>query len=162
MATGPASTKDISAAEGAKLVLEAKSWKGTPYKLVGAASIKGTGGDCSGSTWCIYTAAGFAYDYRNTATFAAYVAEKKNFRKLGAGEAKQDGDLLLWSDHMAIYSSFALDKDNATTARVNAKGANWTQANDMWTATRPGGGPYQPHKMAYFKPTVPAVYRYQK
>lgn len=34
--------------------------------------------------------------------------------------------------------------------------------NDLWTATRPGGGPYQPNKMSYFKPTPPAVYRYQR
>jgi hypothetical protein len=161
MAPSMAVTKDISANDGAKLVLEAKAWKGTAYRLVGAGSIKGEGGDCSGSTWRIYTAAGFAYDYCSTASFVAYVAEKKKFRKLGA-EAKQEGDLLLWADHMAIYTSFASDKDNATTARVTNKGVKWTQINDMWTATRPGGGPYQPHKMAYFKTVAPTVYRYQK
>lgn len=88
--------------------------------------------------------------------------ESKKFRKLSAMEEKQEGDMLVWSDHMAIYTSFVSDVTNGSTPRVNAKGAKWTQQNDMWTATRPGGGPYQPHKMSYFKPTPPDVYRFQK
>ena len=154
--------KDISAADGALVVAEAKTWKGTPYKLVGAGSIKGDGGDCSGSTWRVYTAVGFAYDYRNSATLDSYVVEKKKFRKLGAAEAKQEGDLLLWSDHMAVYTSFASDAENAVTGRVTAKGAHWDQVNDMWTATHTGGPAYQANKMSYFKITAPQVYRYQK
>ena len=162
MATGTSSTKDISADDGGKVVLEAKAWKDTPYQLIGSASVKGTGGDCSGSTWRIYGAAGFVYDYRNTATFATYAIQSRKFRKLDASEVKQEGDLLLWPDHMAIYTSFASDKDNATTGRTNAKGTKYTQVNDIWTATHPGGGPYQPHKMSYFKPTAPSVYRFQQ
>jgi hypothetical protein len=153
---------DISLADGAKLVQEAKAWKGTPYALVGSNSVKGINGDCSGSSWRIYSAAGFVYDYRNSASFPAYAIESKKFRKLEVTEAKQEGDMLVWSDHMAIYTSFISDTANATTPRVNAKGTAWTQHNDMWTATRPGGGPYQPNKMSYFKPTPPAVYRFQK
>jgi hypothetical protein len=62
---------------------------------------------------------------------------------------------------MAIYTSFSMDKDNATTARTNAQGP-WTQVNDMWTATRPGGGAYQPGKISYFRSELPTVWRYQK
>ena len=153
---------DISVADGIKVVQEAKTWQGTPYALVGSASVKGIQGDCSGSSWRIYSAAGFAYDYRNSAAFPVYAIESKKFRKLGVMEEKQEGDMLVWSDHMAIYTSFVSDVANGSTPRVNAKGAKWTQQNDMWTATRPGGGPYQPHKMSYFKPTPPDVYRFQK
>ncbi len=155
-------TNDISPADGVKLVQEAKTWKDTPYALVGSASVKGIHGDCSGSSWRIYSAAGFEYDYRNSASFPVYAIESKKFRKLGVMEEKQEGDMLVWSDHMAIYTSFSADRENATTPRVNAKGTRWTQQNDMWTATHPGGGPYQPGKMSYFKPTPPAVYRFQK
>lgn len=161
MAT-PNETNDISPAAGMKLVQEAKTWKGTPYALVGSNSVKGINGDCSGSSWRIYVAAGFPYDYRNSAAFPVYAIQSKKFRKLGVTEAKQEGDLLVWSDHIAIYTSFGSDVANATTPRVNAKGTPWTQHNDMWTATRPGGGPYQPNKMSYFKPTPPDVYRYQR
>ena len=54
---------DISSEDGAKITKEARSWKGTPYKLVGASSTKGGNGgaDCSGSTWRICCAAGFEY-----------------------------------------------------------------------------------------------------
>jgi cell wall-associated NlpC family hydrolase len=94
---------DISADEGAKITAEARTWKDTPYKLVGAGSIKGSGGDCSGSSWRIYTAAGLPYEYRSTSTFIDYVNKTKRFRELRGNEAMQEGDLLFWPDHMAIY-----------------------------------------------------------
>jgi hypothetical protein len=158
----PAKNSDISTDDGAKITAEARTWKDTPYKLVGAGSIKGDGGDCSGSTWRIYEAAGFKYDYRSTSAFVDYVKDKKRFRELGGGEAMQEGDILFWPDHMAIYSTFAGDKDDATTDRVNNKGRHWTQVNDMWTATHPGGQDYEPAKMSFFKSTAPRVFRYQK
>jgi hypothetical protein len=155
--------RDISAADGATITMQAKAWKGTPYKLVGPGSILGDGGDCSGSTWRIYAAAKFDYDYQATATFPDYVAAKKKFRELGPDEAMQEGDILYWSNHMAIFSNFANDPDDASVDRVNAKGQHWTQTNDMWTATHPGGKPYGPGKMSYFKPDEPPrVFRYQK
>ena len=70
--------------------------------------------------------------------------------------------MLWWPDHMAIYSSFASDKENATTPRVNRQGQAWTQVNDMWTASHAGGNPYGPAQMHWFKPGPPVVYRYQK
>jgi NlpC/P60 family len=159
---GNAKNSDISAEEGAKITAEAQTWKGTPYKLVGAGSIKNDGGDCSGSTWRIYTAAGFTYEYRNTSTFIDYVTQKKKFREIPGGDPKQEGDLLFWPDHVAIYTTFAADKDDASTDRVNKKGQHWTQVNDIWTATNPTGGPYQPAKMSFFKTSPPRVFRYQK
>ncbi len=153
---------DITAADGALITVQAMAWKGTPYQLVGPGSVVGHGGDCSGSTWRIYGAAGFAYDYQATGTFPDYVVRKKRFRELSPGEAMQEGDLLYWSNHMAIYSGFANDTPDAATDRVNTAGRHWTQNNDMWTASKPGGPVYGPAKMSYFKPDRPRIFRYQK
>jgi hypothetical protein len=153
---------DISSDDGAKIVAEAATWKGTAYSLLGKESSKGTGGDCSGSTYKIYGVAGFSYDYRNAASFPDYATKSGHFRKLDSSETKQEGDILWWPDHMAVFSSFASDDENATTPRVNRRGQPWTQTNDMWTATHDGGGPYGPAQMHWFKPGPPVVYRYQK
>jgi cell wall-associated NlpC family hydrolase len=69
---------DISATDGALITTEAASWKGTPYSFVGAGTTKGEngGGDCSGTTWRIYSNAGFKYEYQATATFPQYVMDK--------------------------------------------------------------------------------------
>jgi len=154
---------DITPADGLKITQEAKRWKGTEYKKVGDQSDITKGGDCSGTTWRIYTNAGFPYEYRNTATFAAYAEKEQKFRELDAADPRQEGDILLWSDHMAIYCTFASDVENSFTDRVNPKTQkHWSQKNDMWTATKPGGLPYEPAKAEYFKPTAPRVFRYQK
>jgi hypothetical protein len=155
--------QDISVAEGTTITDKAQNWKGTPYALVGAGSIVGISGDCSGSTWRIYVAAGFSYDHQATATFPDYVSESKRFRELGAAEKPQEGDVLYWPGHMAIFSTFSDDPADATTDRVNKNGTHWTQTNDMWTAYHTGGPPFGPGKMSYFKPDSPArVFRYQK
>jgi len=154
---------DITAAQGRLIVLEAMTWSGTPYSLVGNASIKGQGGDCSGSTWRIYAAAGFSYDYRNTGTFASYAASPGPFRKLGDSEVRQDGDVLLWSEHMAIYTTFSspLEAPLRTTPRMNRHNQPWTQVNDMWTAHYTGGPAYGTGASQYFSQTeTPDVYRY--
>jgi cell wall-associated NlpC family hydrolase len=153
---------DISADAGKRIVTEAASWKGTPYLLNGPQAAKGVGGDCSGTTQQIYQAADCPYSYQTAHNFAAYAASSGLFRELGAGELKQEGDILYWSNHMAIYSSFALDPDDATTKRTNAKGQNWTQRNDMWTASHPDGPPYSPAEMRFWRPDAPRVFRYQK
>jgi hypothetical protein len=163
--TTPDTSKDISAADGKLITTEASSWKGTPYKYVGSSTTKGEagGGDCSGTTWQIYSNAGFKYEYQVTATFPKYVDDKKLFRKLGPGEPKQDGDVLLWSDHMSIYSTFTsiAEVGFKTTDRKNAKGQPWVQQNDMWTASRPGGLPYRPSAIQYSgKDSAPEVYRW--
>lgn len=153
---------DITADEGKLIVAEAATWKGTPYSLIGDHSVKGVGGDCSGSTNKIYIAAGFPYDYAMSSDFPAYAIKSGHFRKLDQNEVKQEGDLLSWSDHMAIYTSFAADRPNATTARTNPAGKPWTQINDMWTASKPKGPAYGPNVMRFFKTVPPTVYRYQK
>lgn len=155
--------KDIPLSDGQLIVKEAATWKGTPYALIGEDSKKGTGADCSGSTQKIYNVAGFAYDYKTTEEFPNYAKSSGLFRELDSDEAKQDGDILWWQGHVAIYSSFATDKDNATTQRTNKQGKKWTQDNDMWTASHTKGPPYAPAEMRYFKPgLLPKVYRYQK
>jgi cell wall-associated NlpC family hydrolase len=57
---------DITGEDGKKLASEAAGWKGTKYALIGEKSQKGSSGDCSGTTYKIYSAAGFKYEYRNT------------------------------------------------------------------------------------------------
>ena len=153
---------DITAAQGRLITLEAMTWDGTPYSLVGNGSIKSQGGDCSGSTWRIYTQVGFPYDYRSTGTFAKYATDAGLFRKLKDDEARQDGDILLWSAHMAVYSTFAsqMEAPLRTTPRVTKKGQNWTQVNDMWTAHFTNGPPYGTGASKYFSDDVPDVYRY--
>jgi cell wall-associated NlpC family hydrolase len=164
MSTANAPT-DISSSDGSRITAEAATWKGTPYSLVGAASTKGTtgGGDCSGSTFKIYQAAGFAFEYHSAGQFPAYALSSGHFRELNTGEAKQDGDILSWSDHMAIYSTFmsAAETKDKTTNRTNKQGHGWIQNNDMWTATHTGGGPYHPGALIYSgKPTAPRVFRW--
>jgi len=76
----------ITVAEGRKITLAAKGWKGTPYapqqkdgklvtgseKYAGGNPVKGKNGgaDCSGSVWAIYKEAGFSYGhYFNSVAF---------------------------------------------------------------------------------------------
>ena len=155
-------TQDISATDGFLITKTAAAWKGTPYSLVGAHSVQGVGGDCSGSTWLIYAAAGFRYEYQATTTFAAYARKTGRFRELGASERRQDGDILFWPNHMAIYSTFARDQADATTARVNKQHHAWTQTNDMWTASHPGGQVFGPAELHFWRPDKPRVFRYVK
>jgi hypothetical protein len=155
----------ISATQGMMITTEAATWKDTPYALVGNGSMKGKNGsgDCSGTTCKIYSVAGFTYDYQSTATFPQYALDSGLFCKLGPGEAMQDGDILYWSDHMAIYSTFTsiAESQYKTTPRTNKQGQPWTQYNDMWTASRPGGLPYRPSAIKYSgKMAAPLVYRW--
>lgn len=165
MALTATSTKsrDISVAQGIRVTEAAEAWKGTPYASIGPASTIGKQGDCSGSTWRIYVAAGLPYTYQMTANFPAYVVQSKRFRELQPGDAWQEGDILYWTGHMAIYSTFSDDPADATIDRVNGAGHHWTQKNDMWTAFRPNGPAYNAYSSAFFFPGIaPRVFRYQK
>jgi hypothetical protein len=153
---------DLSPADGQALTAEAATWEGTPYSLLGAGSVKGVGGDCSGSTWLIYKAAGFPYEYQQAAGFAAYALRTGLFRELAGGDARQDGDILSWPNHMAIVSTFVADPAHATTARTNRAGHPWTQKNDMWTASHPGGPAYACAELRFWRNDPPRVFRYQK
>ncbi len=155
-------TKDIAVAVGQQIVAAAAIWKGTPYALVGKASVKGVGGDCSGTTYKIFDAANCPYTYQTAAGFRAYALTSGLFRKLPAGEQMQDGDILSWPNHMAVYSTFASDAANAKTDRTNTYGGKWVQQNDMWTASHPGGPPYGTGAMKYWRPDAPTVFRYQR
>ena len=55
-------SRDIPVLKGQGITAEAASWNGTPYSLLGMNSAKGTGGDCSGTTFKIFKAAGFPYE----------------------------------------------------------------------------------------------------
>ena len=160
--TSKTTTQDISVDDGFWITKAAAAWKGTQYSLVGARSVQGVGGDCSGSTWRIYAAAGFPYEYQATGTFPAYVRKTGRFRELDANERRQDGDILYWPNHMAIYSTFAKDQADATTPRVNKQNHAWTQKNDMWTASHPGGQVYGPAELHFWRPDAPRVFRYVK
>ena len=154
---------DISLAQGQMITAEAATWEGTAYAMMGARSAKGVTGDCSGTTWLIYKQAGFDFDYTTAAGFPAYAISSGHFRKLGAGEAKRDGDILSWSGHMAIYCTFGADRAHATTQRPGRNGGKaWTQENDMWTASRTGGPAYAPFAVKYWQTQPTAVFRYQK
>jgi len=154
--------KDISIDDGRRIVSEAASWKGTPYRLNGPRAIKGVGGDCSGTTYKIYLAAQCPYTYQTAHGFPAYALKSGLFRELGAGEQRRDGDILSWPNHMAIFSSFALDPDNASRQRTNKYGQKWTQTNDMWTASMQGGPPYAPAELRFWRPDAPKLFRYLK
>lgn len=86
----------ITVAEGRKITLAAKGWKGTPYapqqkdgklvagseKYAGGNPVKGKNGgaDCSGSVWAIYKEAGFSYGhYFNSVAFVNLVATDTHF-----------------------------------------------------------------------------------
>lgn len=107
----------------------------------------------------IYAKAGFRYEYPATTTFAACVRETGRFRELGANAPRQDGDILFWSNHMAIYSTFVRDQADATTARINKQHRAWTQSNDMWTALHPGGQVFGPAELHFWRPDKPRVFR---
>jgi cell wall-associated NlpC family hydrolase len=144
-------SKDVSALDGSRITSEAASWNGTPYALVGMLSEKGQGGDCSGTTYKIFQAVGLPYEYRTAGDFPAYAVESGLFRELKNGEARQDGDVLSWSHHVAVYSTFSTSAEasSATTQRTGSHGT-WTQVNDMWTAHHSGGDPYSPAALKYW------------
>jgi hypothetical protein len=156
--------KDIPLNDARHIVAEAATWKGTPYALTGESSAKGVGGDCSGTTYRIYRAAGCPYRYQTSHDFRTSAVKSGLFRELRSGEAAQDGDILSWPGHMAIYCSFAADAANATTERVNKQGDTWTQKNDMWSASHPGADapPYAPAEMRWWNLGTPKVFRYQR
>jgi cell wall-associated NlpC family hydrolase len=130
---------DITAEEGRTITSKAALWRGTEYALVGESSMKGNKGDCSGTTYKIYAEANLPYVYFSTESFPSYASGTGRFRKLADNANKQDGDILLWDAHMAIYSTFKSGVESifATTERVNKSGSKWTQFNDMWTASHP-------------------------
>lgn len=149
----------LTEAEGWQLVAVARTWEGTPYQLAGAASRKGIGGDCSGSTHHIYQEAGFPYPYKTTANFEAYVQQSGRFREvLPDQQPMQAGDILWWPGHMAIYAPFPAGDPRRDTGVVH-RGRPVT--NDFYTAfNERTGQPYGPYAIATFRGDRYRVYRY--
>lgn len=134
----------LSKQEGQLVVDQAETWKGTPYKLVGPNSEIQVAGDCSGTTFKIYDAVGDPFDYKMANQFGA-AADKEGFpfQRLGLNDARQPGDVLQFSGHLAIY------------AGQDAKG------NDlMWTASTSKQS-YVLQQVQYFGKPVIGTFRYQ-
>lgn len=151
--------KFITEADGWKVVAAAQTWEGTPYSLVGAASVKGVGGDCSGTTNKSYVEAGFPYPFQTSGNFANYARSSNRFRKIDpASQPLQAGDVLLWPGHMAIYAPFP-EGDPRRDTGVVKRGKK--MANDMYTAFNSNSTkPYAPYNIATFRGDAYVVYRY--
>jgi hypothetical protein len=149
----------ITEADGWKIIAAAASWEGTPYRSAGAGSVKGVGGDCSGTTNKSYVAAGFPYPYKMTSTFAAYANESHQFRQISPDKTPlQAGDLLLWPGHMAIYAPFP-EGDPRRDTGVMHHGQK--RFNDMYTAhNEHTNAPYGPYNIETFRGDPYKVYRY--
>lgn len=151
--------KFISEADGWKIVEATSKWEGTPYSSVGAGSVKGVGGDCSGITNKSYVEAGFPYPYNPTRTFAAYARSSNRFRLIDPAKVPlQAGDVLLWPGHMAIYAPFPEGHPQRDTG-VMRRGKK--QMNDMYTAFNDRTNvPYKAYNIATFRGDAYTVYRY--
>lgn len=150
----------ITETEGWKIVAVAATWEGTPYRAIGGGSVKGSAGDCSGSTNKIYIEAGFPYPYQQTSTFEAYVQASNRFRKIEAKDSPlQAGDILFWPGHMAIYAPFPESDPRHDTGLI--KGGN-KKNNNMYTAfNRNSTRNYGPFNIEVFRgDKYKAVYRY--
>ncbi len=148
--------RPLTAEEGWRVVTAAKEWEGTPYSLIGAASKRGVGGDCSGTTHKIYGEAGFPYPYKMTSSFKEFAESTHQFSPVTG--APQAGDVLLWSGHMAIYAPFP-DGDPRQDTGLMKKGVK--QKNDMYTAFNPRtGDSYAPYSSVVFRGDAYTVWRH--
>lgn len=145
--------------EGWAVVAAAAGWEGTPYAMVGAASVKGVKGDCSGTTNKIYGEAGFPYPYKQTANFASYVEASGRFREVETDrKLMQAGDILLWPGHMAIYAPFPEGHPKRNTGVVHR---GKPVPNDFYTAfNERTGQPYGPYNIATLRGDRFRVFRY--
>jgi hypothetical protein len=118
---------------------------------------KGVGGDC-GTTQKICAAAKCPCTYQTAYDFPTCALRSGVFCELGAGEQKQEGDILSWPNYIAIYWSFAGGLKNATTERTNKYGQKWTQRSNMCTASNNDGPPYSPVGMRYLRRDAPRLF----
>jgi hypothetical protein len=123
--------------------------------------MRGTGGDCSGTTCYIYKDAGFPYPYQSSSNFANFANKTHRFREIniGGGEKMQAGDVLLWPGHMAIYAPFPSNHPKFDSGRRDRKGQ--PIANDMYTAfNSKTEKPYGPYDIKTFRGDAYRVFRY--
>jgi hypothetical protein len=149
----------ITPEDGWKIIKVAETWEGTPYSLVGNASTKGVGGDCSGSTNKIFVEAGFPYPYQMTSSFAEYARKSNRFREIDRTKVEmQAGDVLLWPGHMAIYAPFP-DGHKKRDTGVMKHGQK--KYNNMYTAFNSRTNtPYGPYNIETFRNDPYKVFRY--
>jgi hypothetical protein len=152
--------RQITAAEGVRIVAAAAQWAGTRYALIGERSERGVAGDCSGSTHKIYLAAGFPYVYQMSSTFVGYATTTHRFVEITGDGKKQPGDVLWWPGHVAVYAEFSETDPNRETSHQGGHGTYKT-TNNMWTAHTSGHEDYGPFDYRKFRPgQTPRVFRY--
>lgn len=149
----------ISAKEGQEILLVADTWVGTPYASVGSQSEKGKQGDCSGTTNKVYIEAGFPYPYQRTADFVEFAHTTNRFREIDLSEQPmQEGDVLWWPGHVAIYAPFPEGHPRRDTGVSKGGKAKF---NNMYTAfNNRTGVPYGPYNIETFRPDKFKVFRY--
>ena len=155
----------ITAAEAKKIVDEAATWVGTPYKLVGAKSMKGvdSGADCSGATNKIYVDAGFPYPYIQSTNMVEYITRTSRFRRIEPekGQALQAGDIIVWPrGHVAIYMLFTVDHPMYKSRHRGRRG-EYETINNMWTAFNSGGGAFGVHDYVKFRNDAEGYFFYR-
>ena len=105
----------ISLQEGQKIVKEATTWLGVPYDPKGDSR---AGIDCSHLVWRVYDGAGFPYPYRHTPAFPP----KGKFGKVAI---PQEGDVVLFSGHMGIYTNKKVISAQSGEGRVMEGELKW-------------------------------------
>ena len=111
------------------------------------------------TTFKIYLEAGFAYPYKQTSNFAAYVEQSGRFREVAAEPDRlQAGDILLWPGHMAVYAPFPVNHPKRHTG-VYRSGTE--VENNLYTAFNGvSGKPYGPYEIKTFRRDAYRAYRY--
>jgi RHS repeat-associated protein len=119
----------ITAKEAQMIIQTAQGWEGTPY-FYGGKSKKGA--DCSGSTWAIYTEAGFPYKYLSSSSFPSSTRFLRSPNNI-----PQVGDIGWWNGHMVIYDPAAGEGRNVWSA-FNTEGAPYGTAPLSWFSKKRG------------------------
>lgn len=149
----------ITSAEGWEILKIADTWVGTPYVMVGASSVKGVKGDCSGTTNKAYVEAGFPYPYQMTSSFISFSTTTNRFREIDLSkDSLQAADVLWWPGHMAIYAPFPSGHPRQNTGLV--KGGK-PKLNNMYTAFNSRTDtPYGPYNIETFRGDKYRAFRY--
>ena len=104
----------ISLNDGIRIANTAYTWIGMPY-LYGGSSRKGI--DCSHLVWIVYEETGFPYQYTWTGSFPS----DNKFQKVNT---PQEGDVILFSGHMGIYTSGIVISAQSGAGKVTTCGIN--------------------------------------